>query len=187
MLDVFNLIETTHIDPFSSYISSYPHLVSYLSGLENISAKDVIRAAHMVYGWMPTILSLHPSKGMASFEQAALYLEKAKSGTLITVAELTKLSDLINNSVVGASKLLHFTAPEYYAIWDSRVCQFVYGHKSSYQCNKPERYFEYLKILDEIKERDGFSMFHQAVNSKVGYEVSSLRAIEIVMFENSKG
>lgn len=186
MLDVFDLIETTHIDPYSSYISSYPYLVSYLSDLEKIGVEDVIRAAHMVYGWMPTILNLHHDIGMASLEQAAIYLEKARSGTLISTAELTALSGIVNNSVVGASKLLHFVAPDYYAIWDSRVFQFVHGYKSSHHTNKPLRYFEYLKLLHEITKRDGFSVFHQAVNTKVGYKVSSLRAVELVMFQNSK-
>lgn len=42
-----------------------------------------------------------------------------------------------------------------------------------------------MSRLEQIKERPGFEVFHESVQAKVGYEVSALRAIELVMFLNS--
>jgi len=70
-------------------------------------AGDVVCGAHMVYGWMPTILELN-----GDLEAAAQTLNEAKAGRDITAQKITKVAATINNSFVGASKLLHFVAPK---------------------------------------------------------------------------
>jgi|SRR5437867_9938771 len=66
---------------------------------------------------MPTILDF----ASREFEKGVAYLEIAKAGGKLSIAELTTLAKIVNNSTVGASKLLHFASPSAYAILDSRV------------------------------------------------------------------
>ena len=56
-------------------------------------------------------------------------LTKAKQGLRLEAWEIDALAGLVNNSVVGASKLLHFVAPQTYAIWDSKVYAFVHERR----------------------------------------------------------
>ncbi|MCC2636572.1 MAG: hypothetical protein K0Q68_291 [Moraxellaceae bacterium] len=187
MRDILALIDETTIDCTSSYIISYKHLLGLLSSLQRISEGDVVRACHMVYGWMPTILELGQGKDRATASEAADMLEQARAGHPLCKEKLVRLSGLVNNSMVGASKLLHFCAPENYAIWDSRIYFFLYGKKPHhYQVNNPTLYIQYLSSLKEIAARAEFSDFHRKVNAKIGYPVTSLRAIEIIMFENGR-
>jgi len=187
MRDVLTLVEFTDIDQSSSYIASYPHLVSYLQSLTTITSADVVRASHMVYGWMPTILDLYHGKDIATLDEAADMLEQAKSGHHLTKENLEKLSGLVNNSMVGASKLLHFASPTNYAIWDSRIYFYLYGKKPHhYQVNDPVLYIKYLDALSEISKKNEFEVFHEKINAKLGYVVTAFRAIELVMFQNSR-
>jgi hypothetical protein len=57
---VFELEPRTQIPQSGSYVLAYPHLLSYFEQRDTIEAADLIRGAHMVYGWMPTILDLAP-------------------------------------------------------------------------------------------------------------------------------
>lgn len=50
MRDVFSLEPTTNISPDTSYIASYPYLLSCFANKSTIEVKDVVRGAHMVYG-----------------------------------------------------------------------------------------------------------------------------------------
>jgi hypothetical protein len=63
MEDVFELESHTLIRQ-SSYIVSYPYLLGYFAK-STFDAADVVRGAHMVYGWMPTILVNIPCEQVA--------------------------------------------------------------------------------------------------------------------------
>jgi len=182
--DVFSLEPRTPINRNDSFILSYRHILKYFSGLKKISDDDLDRGAHMVYGWMPTILHLHPAEPCISLKGGAEILTKAKSETL-TRDEIAYLKCLINNSVVGTSKLLHFVAPNHYAIWDSKVCSFVHGFNNRRRANNVERYLEYLELLKSLMKDSRFKSFHAVVNKECGYHVSALRALELRMFLNA--
>lgn len=57
MTSIFELEPRTEIRR-NSYVLSYPHLLSYFAK-DVFDAADVVRGAHMAYGWMPTILDLY--------------------------------------------------------------------------------------------------------------------------------
>ena len=96
--------------------------------------------------------------------------------------------------MVGASKLLHFINPNVYAIWDSRVCRYLYKYdfgfpekipqyntksKPHYQCDL------YIKYLDLIKKLFSKPEFHEAKNcfqEKFDYYVTDNRFAEYVMY-----
>jgi hypothetical protein len=177
--DIFDLEPETLIDRNDSFIISYPHILNYFSSLTKISEGDLVRGAHMIYGWMPTILHLHTEN--RSLKRGAEIMTGAKSGTL-SGDDITYLKDLINHSAIGTSKLLHFVAPSHYAIWDSNVCYFVHGFKDHSKVNNVGRYLEYVDILKSLKKNGRFKAFHASVNKKVGHRVSALRALELTMF-----
>jgi len=186
MKNIFLLEPTTKVLSDSSYVVSYPYLLDYFAAKTTIESGDVIRGAHMVYGWMPTILELYPESGENHLSQAASILTKAKVGGVLTESELEVLASLVNNSLVGASKLLHFVAPENYAIWDSKVYSFVHEKRPHhYRVNNATTYIQYIDLLRQLSNQKEFPPFYAAVQEKLGYHVSALRALEIVMFLNA--
>jgi hypothetical protein len=183
MRDVFRLERGTLI-PRDSYLLSYQHILSYFTNIREISASDLVRGAHMAYGWMPTQLDLISRIPGVNFDEGGRLLTAAKA-RMLTVAEIADLKSLVNNSVIGVSKLLHFVAPNRYAIWDSKVYSFVYEQPPNPGlANNIDRYCTYLCVLEYLREDRRFEGFHMSVQRKVGYEISDLRAIELVMFRN---
>jgi hypothetical protein len=51
--------------------------------------------------------------------------------------------------------------------------------------NEVANYRHYLSLLASIRSDSRFDAFHQSINGTLGYEVSPLRAIELVMFLNA--
>ncbi|MFN0278675.1 MAG: hypothetical protein ACKVRN_08740 [Pyrinomonadaceae bacterium] len=170
--------------PEDSYILSYREFIAYFAGLEGITAHNLVIGAHFAYGWMPTILEL---KKTAEFIPSAVtILNEAKRGREITEEDLQVLRDTINNSLVGASKLLHFVNPNSYAIWDSRVFKYINGQPAyNYQMQNTQNYLGYLANCKEITETNEFKPVHASMNAKLGYAVSPFRAVELIMFMNS--
>jgi hypothetical protein len=153
---------------------------------EEFTEADFVRACHMVYGWMPTILDLYFDPPNISLASSATLLEKARTTGVLTVDELESLAKVVNNSMVGASKLLHFASPENFAIWDSKIYAFVHEKKPyNHRVNQASAYLDYLGELRRLKNDNRFSAFHNSVNNKIGYPVSAFRAIELIMFLNS--
>ncbi len=184
---IFELEKHTAIDSAESYIVSYPHLIRFTKSVEGFSATEVIALSHMVYGWMPTILRLHISEDSQNLDEIARILQYAREIGSLSHDELAKLKALINNSIVGASKLLHFVAPEHFPIWDSRVYRFCYENEPyPYRVNSVDQYQSYMNQLDVLMKDSRLPAFHASVNEKLGYEVSPVRAIELVMFLNSE-
>ena len=186
MEDVFRLEPRTQVNRTDSYIVSYPHILSYFSGRVSFDAADLVRGAHMVYGWMPTIVELHVGSPSLDLSVGGELLTKAKIEGSLTDAELASLASLVNHSLVGASKLLHFVAPDRFAIWDSKIFAFVFGQRPhNYRVNRIPSYRAYLEALRRARADARFPQFRSSVNTKVGYDVSPLRAIELVMFLNA--
>ncbi len=186
MRDVFALERTTEILPDDPYIAAYPHLVDFFASKASFGPADVVCGAHMVYGWMPTVLELYPDPDGTDLVAAATLLTRAKSVGGLDRSEVDSLAALVNNSLVGASKLLHFVAPASFAIWDSRVYSFVHQERPhNYRVNNVEKYFDYLERLGTLTRSPEFKRFHASVATKLGYSVSPLRALELIMFLNA--
>lgn len=182
--NIFELASQTSIDQSNTYIITYPYIVDYFAGCNPLTAKDLLCGALMVYGWMPTTLKSITS-GKSLVELTAMLNDVRRRGS-ITDDELGRVTGLTNNSLVGASKLLHFLAPDQFAIWDSKVYAFIHGrHPHPYQVQSTAKYREYLSTLEELCSRAEFPAFHESINSKIGYPVSPFRASEIVMFHRA--
>lgn len=168
-----------------SYIIAYPEFIKYFETNSPIEKHHLIIGGHFVYGWMPTILKLK----LDNIDKVLELLNEVKNGKVLNKDELETLKTCINNSMVGLSKLLHFINPENYAIWDRRILKYCTGKSSQYGIDKPINYIAYIDKLHEIRTEQNFKDLHQSIQKHfipLGYEVTAMRAIEIVMFQTSK-
>lgn len=91
--------------------------------------EDVLRIAGLAYSWMPTMLDLYYDENY-NWQELLSDIDEFKQGNFdirasnnfdIRLLLVTKLSKLINHSIVGASKTLHLIKPDIAPIVDSRV------------------------------------------------------------------
>lgn len=165
-------------EPNDSFLRSYPEFLRYFRELPVVEEHHLIIAANFTYGWMPTMIRFKSTR----FDEGAAILNRVKSGQPLSDDDITCLAILINNSLVGASKLLHFVDPNRYAIWDSRVYQYLHGSFSLYQLHRLRNYRAYLDACLTVVVNPAFPAIHQSMNAKIGYPVTPLRAVELVMF-----
>ncbi len=182
-----------------SYFHSYLHFIKYFSDIktDEIDIHNLTIGIHFVYGWMPTIFKF---KGTYNFSNAITILNKAKTNEDICKKDYDTLKELLNGSLVGTSKILHFINPRKYAIWDSRVHEYVRKNeivksiKFSYDIGNVVNYQNYLLLLSRIANTSGFEDLYKKINHKVknsvhgydNYDISKFRAIELIMFKNGK-
>ncbi len=185
MKNIFEIEKNTIINKNQSYITTYPYILDFFASKSSLSIGDIICGAHIVYGWMPTILHIHIDDAI-NISEIIQTLNDAKNGTEPSQEKIYNLSKIINNSVVGSSKLLHFISPNIFPIWDSKVYSFIHNKKPhNLRVNNVNNYFSYIKTLKEYSQKPEFEKFHDSVQEKVGYEVSPLRSLELVMFLNA--
>ena len=104
---------------------AYPALLSHFKSIETLDWDTLVLGLHIVYGWMPTL----PKPGNlmrwdeVRRDQLTNALTKATLGHALTDADLRTLQEFCNNSMTGASKLLHFLCPSKFPIWDTRVAR----------------------------------------------------------------
>lgn len=184
MKNIFEIEKNTIIDKNNSYITTYPYILEFFASKPSFNIADLICGSHIVYGWMPTILHIQIDNEINSLDIVQT-LNDAKNGVKISPDKLSNLSKAINNSVIGASKLLHFISPNDFPIWDSKVYSFIYNKKPhNHNVNNIKNFLEYISILKKYSQNPKFETFHNSVQGKIGYEVSPLRSLELVMFLN---
>ncbi|MCP9237940.1 hypothetical protein [Lewinella sp. JB7] len=162
-----------------SYIQSYSSLLTYFQSSDPIDWSRFVVGVHAIYGWMPRVLTIKSENknhivnlvNQVRFEK--LDLERK---------ELLDLKLCINNSIVGTSKLLHFLNPKTYAIWDSKICYQIFDLKHHYQINNVDNFMTYLSQMRSISESEMACEIKSIVSQRVGYDVTKLRAIELVLF-----
>lgn len=186
MNTIFSKEPVTNIPTDKSYIISYPHILAYFQNKESYHEGDIVCGAHVVYGWMPTILHIYLKNKPLNLAGAARLLTQVKQGHTLNNNEIELIMGMINNSLVGTSKLLHFIAPERYAIWDSKICGYYLKKKPNQnQINNASTYQNYLYQLLNLQKDLRFPAFHESVNKKLGYQVSCIGALELILFLNS--
>ncbi len=183
LLDINKIKQDSQNVIRDQYTDAYPHLISYFKEKTILTLEDFIRGAHMVYAWMPTILTVHSN----DLDEVISLVNKAKNEGELQEDEIKTIASIVNNSVVGTSKLLHFISPEHFPIWDSRV-YFYLTKKRGYnsRVNNAQQYLEYIALVNQIIKKDGFRTIHDTVNRRLGYDVTAIRAIEIIMFQSAK-
>lgn len=183
-LNFEEIFQRINIDRKDSYLLSYPFFIDYFRKIKTLDVGNIILWSYFVYGWMPTILK---SIDLGKITDVVSILQIAKEWKIITKSELILLKEYLNNSIIGVSKLLHFINPETYPIWDSRIARFL-GKKSYGNINNIDIYIQYLNDLHELKESPIISVLRKNIEEVIGYNITSIRAIEFILFqaENSK-
>jgi len=204
---------------FKTYDFSYEKLLKIFENLKS-DQKDkqalenwLIGGSSIIYSWMPTILNF--SKGSDDDEKANTHLKecikalkliegkkneydrllkdesfynkkKKKEGYLYT------LTSFINNSIVGTSKFLHFSFPEHFPIWDSRVEKATRFdvknptsplNKSNHRTKKVDNYIAYCKAVNELISK--YPAFLKDIDGKLDGEKKEhtpIRKIENALF-----
>ena len=152
----------------ATYLVSYPEFVRYFQQIDVIDRHHLIVGASMVYGWMPTILHFKSR----DFDAVTPLLNDVKRARMLSPGDLTQVKRLINNSMVGASKLLHFVNPELYPIWDSKICAYLTGKRHAYVVNDVTNYIAYLEHCHALVQGAGFEVIHRLVQERLGYPAS---------------
>lgn len=164
----------------SDYLS-YPEFLKYFNDLKTITRHNLTIGINFTYGWMPTIFDFRSD----NFDEAINILNKAKTGSKPTVDNLTLLKGLLNNSLVGTTKLLHFINPNNFAIWDSRVYRYLTNQEPyDTRIGNCNTYIDYLAFCDYLTKQSEFESLQKIIESKIGYAMTAFRVAELVMYSN---
>ncbi len=164
----------------SDYIS-YPEFLKYFNDLKTITRHNLTIGINFTYGWMPTIFDFRSD----NFEEALQILNEAKRGNKLTVDNLVLLKGLLNNSLVGTTKLLHFIKPDNFAIWDSRVYRYLTNKEPhDNRIGNSNTYLDYLAFCDYLTKQKEFNSLQKSIEDQVGYTMTAFRIAELVMYSN---
>ncbi len=144
---------------------------------EPLSEEKIMQGAYMVYGWMPTMLRIKGPK--------KLIIDLAEAGKNDTVSTqlLAACASVLNNSLVGTTKLLHFINPKTYPIWDSRVYRALFREKPyRYRVEQPKAYMGYLNWITKMEQCPDFHTMKTRFEQEAGYPVSNTRAGEATLY-----
>jgi hypothetical protein len=141
----------------------------------NLSISDAKIGVVLVYTWMQPA-QLNPDCWQ-TFPLAKEVLMREKNGRL-NVGDIEALKHFVGGSLIATSKFLHFVNPDRYAMWDTNVARAAYRY-SWQQCNRPDRYLQYLDDINELALDDGLrSRVQDAIGS-----ASELRMKEFALFQ----
>lgn len=164
-----------------TYLETYPYLVSFCSSQLPFNKQSFLQASLMVYGWMPTSLKLKGNIDASVSAINALLKEERPTEDLLTTAHQS-----INNSIIGLSKLLHFSKPEVFPIWDSKIAERQFGMKHQYAYNKPIPYADYFVLVHKTISSDRIFEIRNFAEKNIPYHVSDVRAVEYYIFNGNK-
>lgn len=179
------------LDKELQYHYTYNNFISFFEArMSDILYNDFVAGAHMVYGWMPTILKFNHILDVNEQNQLLEIISKAQTDIILSHHDLLVLKKCINNSLVGVSKYLHFINPNIYPIWDSHIARLVYQKNYNSVMQDTNFYLKYLDCLHEIITYDEFNLLYLNLLNQLGKyslpAVSKVRAIEMVIFSYSK-
>jgi len=155
------------------YQESYDDFINYFKGKKKLCRRDIVLGIAMAHSWMPRI----PRTPVISKTVVNLVNDLSKT---FDKQNIQDLKIIINNSIVGTSKLLHFVNPNLYPIWDSKVCEvFSDKVKEKYSVDKIDSYLDYKKYCDStILDKNKFS----DIIKQVGNHGSKYRTIDKYMW-----
>jgi hypothetical protein len=162
---------------------SYRHFLAYFRDRQTITAHDVVIAASFVYSWMPRCLDF---RELREFDNLAVFMNAVRNGHDLDTQTLSLFKGVINNSLIGTSKLLHFAAPEKYPIIDSKVAKFLEEHGQRIDTDDSDCYVAYTCACRRAVEHPHFENIRGMVCRAVGFQVSAIRALELIMFLTAK-
>lgn len=163
------------------YQESYRAYVRFFADKDEIVRDDLLIAIGLVYSWMQRI----PRVNVAGIDSIIPHVDAYRKTGNLNESDITEIISVVNNSIVGTSKLLHFIRPDKTPIWDSRVYRYLTGKEPYYnQMSKLESFFSYIEFCEEIEAHSKCENLIESVASKIGYRPTTMRSIELVMFSH---
>ena len=160
----------------NSYLEMYDRIAEAVPAMLKTPA-TVKLLPMVVYGWMPTIL------GKSVWDDSIFELLTRKNDSF-SDEEMKTLLAFVNDSYIGVSKLLHFTDPDHWAIWDSNV----YAAIEFVAAGEPDEEITYycLSNYGRVENKQRFEKYQQAIR-KVSEETGlPLREIEKRLFYDGR-
>jgi hypothetical protein len=143
--------------------------------VETLEQSDAKIAVILVFSWMP-MTPLKP-ECWNNFHLAKRILQRDTTSRL-NAGEIDELKSFVGGSLIATSKFLHFFNPGRYAMWDTNVARAAYRYNWQ-QCNRTERYIEYLDDIKRLKLDD---VLRGRVQDIIG-KASALRCKEFALFQ----
>lgn len=162
---------------------SYPVYLKHFSTQKILTQTILLTALATAYSWMPTMLDIYTNNPHIVFKKLSKHISYFKgihSSNNLKINEeevlqrLTDIKKLVNNSMVGASKVLHLFSPRYIPIIDSRV---IKAWNLFFQDIKE------LKIKGELSPEKYFKYWFYLLTWKENMKLKSVRDIEIYFFK----
>ena len=170
---------------------SYEIFTSFLKERDTLTAQDVLFISNAIHAWKSEKFILNKK---ADLEEAAKVLNKAKkdaaAGRMITLEEFEVLVLITDDECVSmATKLLHLAVPDMYAIIDRHVYRYLVGDgwEEALEKHVYAQCFDYWRLLNKalVEEMD-VSDIQESISNWLGYEVTQIRAIELVLYVKGK-
>ncbi|MGO8911011.1 MAG: hypothetical protein ACLQDM_17055 [Bradyrhizobium sp.] len=162
---------------------AYSALLDFFNKLDLQNKRNVIGAAHAVYGWMPTILKKETkTKELMEFVRDLRKIDDDPNQKNLALSRLENRIDLtkaVNGSTVGTSKFLHFVAPEVFPIWDSNVAR---AFDATSKINDEATYLSYCKAIHRYLEKNRKLKWPKELPGGV----SAVRKIELCLYAYGK-
>ncbi len=171
--------ESVRLFKNEGYLLAYPKLLKFGETIHEVNEDNICLLAHMAYGWMPTILTLRQEHLGGCIQSANALIQFTESENTIE-PHIENMALYINNSVVGASKVLHFLKPDLYPIWDSRVSTALFNNSNN--TRKQENYLAYYQYCHGLRATSGIADLVKTLSEKVGYLITSIRAVELILY-----
>ncbi|MBU9200317.1 hypothetical protein KTD31_02985 [Burkholderia multivorans] len=164
------------VDESDFYNRTYPLQLAEFARLRARCAwtvDDVLMRFSSVYGWMPRGIQRWNTEAVPSLVTLLNEDDPDERHILIKVA-----SRCINNSVVGASKFLHFFDPDCFPIFDSVVASLWWPDDKKVTLARYEIYWAGAMMVSDRAVRDAQAW----ARHWLGYDVSGMRAVESMAF-----
>ena len=152
---------------------------------DEFDVTTLIGLAHMAYGWMPTMI-----QNITIVHNFIEWKKQIDIG-FIDKPFLKEITKLTNNSIVGASKLLHFLNPEMYPIYDSRVYKTI-SEKEKHNLSKDyDNYIQYTNrlrnIINDTNNLSKMSKIEEKLIHKnfIPANCSKIRILEICLYASA--
>lgn len=179
--------KSTFVKVLQAVNLSYKAFISYFEQLEYIGPHEFIIAVNFVHGWKSDKL-MYGSTETNDLRAIAAICSRAKLKERISRKDLGKLTRMCDNCFSTASKLLHLINPTTYAILDKHVYKYLYGLEWDDITNATgvDECFKYWDLCAVLSQSEEASQLCSEISAWLGYEVSNIRALEIVMFISGK-
>ena len=175
----------------ASGMELYLSLHAHFAGLGKIDWDEAVSGMHIVYAWMPKILSPRPVEDIQPKVRVRILqaLNKARKTGELDEHDLEVVAILGAGSVVAASKLLHFLNPDAFPIWDRRVARaFLRRAIRENSAGQRPLYLEYRTTLQQwSRDPEVIGTLNELRGlSKWLKTVSVMRLLELPLFKDGK-